>query len=123
MRTLMLMLALVSFAAAAEREMTAGDLYSLCNSSGNEQTACRFYILGAVQGIGLGDGSFMGRDGQFVERRKTIFCAPTNMSQSQMVGVFQKTMQLLERVFPQDLKEPAIALIAAAMHQKFPCQK
>jgi hypothetical protein len=87
------------------------------------RTACRFYILGVFQGLELGDGAMVGRDGQMVERRKTIFCAPENVSQSQMVDVFQRTMQLLERAYPDDLKSPAVSLVATAMRRSYPCQR
>jgi len=65
----------------------------------------------------------IGRDKNMVERRKTIFCIPDNIPQGQMVEIFQRTMQLLENTFPQDLKSPAISLVAAAMRQSYPCQR
>jgi hypothetical protein len=87
------------------------------------RTACRVYIFGVVQGVGLGDGTMVGKDGKMVERRKTIFCAPDNMQQDQLVDVFQRTMRLLERAYPDDLKSPAVSLVAAAMQRSYPCQR
>ena len=124
MRKLILILALVASSPALADEMTAGDLYSFCNANDElAKTACRFYILGAVQGISLGGGTVMDGRGRFVTRTKTHFCIPDDMPQAQMVAVFQKTMQPLSQAFPQDHKLPAISVLAAAMSRAYPCPK
>ena len=124
MKKLALILALMASNSAVADELTAGDLYSFCNAN-DEMTkaACRFYILGAVQGISLGSGSIMDSSGRFVAKAKTHFCIPDDMPQSQMVAVFQRTMQPLAQAYPQDLKLPAISVLAAAMARAFPCPK
>jgi len=124
MRKMAVLLLLLAFNPAAADEMTAGDLYSFCNAADEMTlTACRFYILGAVQGIAFGDGAVLGGKGRFVPRTKTLFCIPDDMPQSQMIAVFQRGMQPLVRAYPEDLKLPAISLLGAVMHGAFPCEK
>src|SRR5690242_12060658 len=80
-------LALTTAAANAGGQMTANDLQSLCNATDQvASTACRFYILGVVQGIEVGDGSYMNASRQMVERKKTILCMGET-SQLEMVGI------------------------------------
>jgi len=81
-----------STAAKADDEMTAGGLYSFCTSADQvASTTCRFYIVGVVQGIGLGDGTFMDATRKMAERKKTIFCMPENTPQAQMVSIVTDT--------------------------------
>jgi len=107
----------------AADELLAGDLYSLCNS--NDQTvinACRFYVLGVVQGVGLGDGTtFDASRKQMVGRKKTIFCIPDNMSQAQMVSLVRDLLALEFRGYPEDRKLAAAGVVAGIMHTRFPC--
>jgi Rap1a immunity proteins len=122
MRKLALIFALIASGSASADAITAGELYSSCNAKDEKaQTACRFYILGAVQGITFGDGSVMSDKGAFVARDKTHFCVPNDMPQSQMLDLFQKAVQQLERAYPEDLKLPATSVIGAAMYRTFPC--
>jgi hypothetical protein len=104
-------------------ELLAGNLYSFCTS--NDQmvsNACRFYVLGVVQGVGLGDGSTMDASGkQMVERKKTIFCIPEDMSQTQMVSLVRDLLALDLKVYPEDRKLAAVGMVAGIMHMKFPC--
>jgi Rap1a immunity proteins len=104
-------------------ELSAGDLYSFCTS--NDQmasSACRFYVLGVVQGVGLGDGSTMDASGkQMVERKKTIFCIPDDMSQTQMVNLVRDLLGLDFKRYPEDRKLAAAGMVAGIMHTKFPC--
>ena len=86
-------------------------------------TACRYFILGAVVGVGLGDGSIFGADGKATERRRTHFCAPDDLSQDTLVAVFLHLADLDLKVYPDDAKLPAIAVVNAAMHHAYPCTK
>ena len=124
MRKFALIIALVASGAAAADELTAGDLQSFCNARDEMiQAACRFFILGAVQGISLGDGSVSDGSGHYVPRNKTHFCIPDNTPQSQMITVFQTTIQEVARAHPEDLKLPAISVLDATLSRAFPCAK
>jgi hypothetical protein len=85
--------------------------------------ACRFYILGDVQGLSYASGSDMDSSGHFVVKDKTEFCIPDEMPKSQMIAIFQTAIQKLARSYPQDLKSPAISILAAAIARAFPCPK
>ena len=104
-------------------ELSAGELYSFCTS--NDQmvsNACRFYVLGVVQGVGLGDGSTMDASGkQMVERKKTIFCIPDDMSQTQLVSLVRDLLGLDFKRYPEDRELTAVGMVAGIMHTKFPC--
>src|SRR5260370_37581377 len=97
----------VSGAANAE-ELNAGQLYAFCTSQ-NEvaSTACSFFILGVVQGIGLGDGALMGPNGRIKPRGRTHFCIPERVPQDRMVSIFQNTIRVLVDGDPEDLNAPA----------------
>jgi hypothetical protein len=124
MRKLALILALLATTPVEADELTAGLLYSFCNAKDElTNTACRFYILGVVQGIGFAGGSVMNDNSRLIAGRKTSFCAPENMSGSEMVAVFQKSMQSLGQMHAGDFKLPAVSLISAAMNRAFPCPK
>jgi Rap1a immunity proteins len=112
------------FSARAD-ELNGGQLYAFCTSSDEvASTACRFFVLGAVTGIGLGDGSTRPAGGRtYVERKKTHFCIPDEMPQSDMVDVFVQTVRLLVMKYPEDIKLPAVSLVDAAMQRRFPCPK
>jgi hypothetical protein len=119
-----LIISLVACLPAKAEELDGGQLYAFCTSTDAvASAACRFFILGAVTGISMGDGSTKGKEGQahYVERKKTHFCMPDDMPQDEMVNVFVITVRMLVMKYPEDLKEPAIALVDAAMHNRFPC--
>lgn len=120
-------LILSSFALApakATGEMTAGDLYALCTSADqNASTACRFYVLGVVQGTEMGDGAYMAANRQLLERRKTILCLSEGVSQSQMVSFVRDALKIDLIAYPGDKELPATSLIVAAMNRKFPCPR
>jgi Rap1a immunity proteins len=117
--------ALASGAPSNADELLAGDLYSFC--VGNDQmsnTACRFYVLGVVQGVGLGDGTTTDPSGkQMVERKKTIFCAPDDFSQTQMVSLVRDLLALDFKRYPEDKKLAAAGMVAGIFHTRFPCPR
>jgi len=96
-----------------------------CGGASNDQTvinACRFYVLGVVQGVGLGDGTtFDASRKQMVERKKTIFCIPDDMSQVQMVSLVRDLLALEFKGYPEDRKLAAAGVVAGIMHTRFPC--
>ena len=103
--------------------LTAGELHSFCISAGQtELNACRFYVLGIVQGVGLGDGTYLDHaTRKLVERKKTIFCPPENTPQAQIVAIARDSLQQLFAVHPDDKKLPAATTILGVMILKFPC--
>ena len=104
--------------------LTAGELYSSCISADQtESNACRFYILGIVQGVGLGDGTYLDATRKLVERKKTIFCLPENTPQAQIVAIASDSLKQLFAVHPDDKKLPAATTILGVMILKFPCPK
>jgi hypothetical protein len=124
MKTLALVFATLASHAANADELSAGQLYAFCTSTDAVATAaCRFYILGVVQGIGMGDGATMGADRKLRSRNKTHFCIPDEASQARMVAVFQDTVRLLVTKYPEDLKSPAVSIVDAAMNHAFPCPR
>jgi len=124
MRKLAIVLAFLASNAANAEELSAGQLYEFCTSKEPVATsACRFFILGAVVGINLGDGTVMGPDRQFRERKKTLFCIPDDMSQTQMVSIFVNAMRLVATKYPDDLKLPAISTVSASMSRAYPCSR
>jgi hypothetical protein len=124
MRKLAIILAFLASNAANAEELSAGQLYEFCTSKDRvANSACRFFILGAVVGIGLGESSIMGPDRQFRERKKTILCMPDNVSQEQMVSIFVNTTRRVATIYPDDLKMPAVSLVSASMSRAFPCSR
>lgn len=123
MRKLAVVLVFLASSAANAEELS-GQLYAMCTSKDEvATTACRFFIVGVVQGIGYGDSSVMGPDSHLRQRSTTHFCIPDDMRQSQMVSVFQNTVRLLVTKYPEDLKSPAVSIVDAAMDRAFPCAK
>ncbi len=109
--------------AARASDLDAGQLYEACNSSREvEQTACRFYILGVVQGAGFVDGSGVGADGRLDPKPRERLCPPPGMPSSQMVDVFRSAMRSLLQTRADDAKAPAQSIVLAAMHSRFPCR-
>src|SRR5207249_4699206 len=83
-----------------EDVMSAGTLHSFCNSTdSNTRRICSIYILGVSQGIGVGAGS---------AKDKEHFCIPDDLSESQMVAIFQKWANRLFSMFPNDMNLPAV---------------
>jgi hypothetical protein len=101
--------------AASETELTAGALYEFCNSADLAvSNACRFYILGAVDGISVAGG---------LANDKNHFCLPDNVQGARLVEIFRTAARADIQAFPQDSNEPAISLVGAAMAHAFPCPK
>jgi hypothetical protein len=110
---------------AISAELTSGDLYSFCASKDQmAQTACRFYVLGVVQGIETGDGGYMDHSThQMVERTKTILCVPDEVTQSQMVAIVREAMAQDLANYPSDKELPATSIVVAVMNRRFPCAR
>jgi hypothetical protein len=115
---------LLSFAPAHSEELNTGQLYSFCISSDQAtNTACQFFILGAVLGVRLADGSVLAANGTATERKRTHFSIPDDMSQSAMVNVFVNAVSLELKVYPEDAKLPAVVTVSAVMRGAYPCTR
>lgn len=97
--------------------MTAGDLQEICTgSSAESNAACRFYILGVTQGVGMGMSI---ADGKTKGGRP---CIPEDASGSALdLAVKMKLGQNL-MVYPEDKKLDATGLIGAILVHTFPCR-
>jgi hypothetical protein len=123
MKAIMLVCALLISQSAIAEELSAGQLYAFCTSrEAVARASCRFFILGAVLGIGLGDGAVMGPDKRLREKPRTHFCIPDDTGQDQMVSVFQDAVRLLVTAYPEDLKLPAMGMVDASMSRRYPCK-
>jgi len=117
MKTLAVLLLWSSYALAAapaeSSAMKVSDLNAFC-SSGNEpaETACRFYIFGAFQGLHL--ASLAAQDNKH-------FCLPEDTHQSDMVKLVRNALTLDLAKFPQDKDLDAIGFIAAVLQRSYPC--
>jgi hypothetical protein len=106
----------------AAEQLTAEDLLEFCNSTNDGvKKACRYFILGVVEGADTTDGTVM-RGKQLVPGRKTIICMPEGVADSQMVVAFQNAMRLLSQSYPDDLKMPAVSAVISTMAMKYPCR-
>src|ERR1051325_8395182 len=102
-------------------QLTAGELYSFCTATDDvSQAACRFFVLGVVEGIELADGSTMGKDRRVVAGKKTIFCAPDDVSVYKLTDVFKSRVATLRQAYPDDMKLPAVGVVGAAMVSAYP---
>ena len=98
--------------------MTAGDLQQICTDSNAEsKSACRFYILGVVQGVDMGMSIADGKT------RGGRPCVPENMSGSALELAVKMKLGELLMVFPDDRKLDAAGLIGGILVKSFPCRK
>ena len=103
---------------AQAQAMTAGDLQALCVESDlGSKMACRFYILGMSQGIGLGMSM---ADGNTRGGRP---CVPEGVSSSALELAVKMKMGQDLLVFPDDRKLDASGFIGAILVNTFPCQQ
>ena len=97
-------------------EMTVGDLQPICSGSGEaNQNACRFYILGVVDGADLAAG-----------RLKTVngpYCMAEGVRDADLVDSVKKWMQADLKAYPADKSLAAGGFVAAAAMKSFPCPK
>jgi hypothetical protein len=101
-------------ALAAMPQMTVADLQTICAGNDAENNAaCRFFILGVVEGASLGEG------------RQTVdgpLCIAT-ASSSQLVTAIKIAMAADLKAFPQDRSLAAAGFVTAAAMKVFPCPK
>ena len=104
-------LAWPAFAKPESSQMTVGDLQILCEGS-NVGEACRFYILGVVEGSALAAG---------VAKDKAHFCVPDGLSNAAMVSVIKNFVARDLKAYPADSGLPAVSFIAAGVMRAYPC--
>lgn len=99
----------------ASDQMTVGDLRDYCAArDGASRNACRFFILGVTQGVGLGAGE---------ARDRAHFCIPDGLAADDMVMIVRRAMAKDLAAFPRDLNKQAVSLVGAAMMQAYPCKR
>ena len=96
-------------------QMTVADLQQICSGKDIEsQSACRFFILGVVEGASLGT------------ELKTVggpLCIAPGVSSSALVASVKKMMQAVLIAYPEDKSLPAAGFVAAAAMKSYPCEK
>jgi hypothetical protein len=123
MRSIIALSVLLAAAPSVPPVMTLGDLREMCAAKDAvEQAACRFFILGAFQGLGLAGAATPGAGGHFNERMEgKTFCIPDDLPQSVMV---QKVISFADadvKVFPDDANMPAISFVGTVITKSYPC--
>lgn len=110
---LVVVIASVAGTNAIAGAMVGSDLYKFCMAADPKSlVACRFYILGAVEGISLA---------ATVLKDNKHFCIPANVTQSEMVSIVRIEMEAAFREYPEDKNAPAIELVGDAMASRYPC--
>ena len=123
MKKLILIAALSISSPAVSEELTAGQLFAFCVAQDEiAQTACKYFILGAVTGITLGDSAVVGTNLRATPRTRSHHCAPDDMLARKLVEIFSTTVRQLASIHPEDLQFPAISIVDAAMLRNFPCK-
>ena len=92
------------------RAMTAADLMEFCSMK--DDTACRFFIFGAFEGLSLGERT---------SGTHRYFCLPADTLQSDMVKAVKASVARELAMFPEDRDLDAIAVIGGALHATYPC--
>jgi hypothetical protein len=105
-------------------DLTAAELLEFCMSKDPVvNTACRFFVLGSVNGLSLGSGSERDANGRIRQNGKDFFCVPVGVSQYTLASTFVDTAKLLAAKYPDDLKSPAVSIVSVAMISAYPCRR
>lgn len=109
---------------AAADQMTLSDLRSMCAPfDADGKTACRFYILGAFEGLRMAGSMEPTAKKVYSERsEKKQFCVPDNIPQSAMVARVIKLADADVKAFPADANMPAISFIGSVISTSYPCR-
>ena len=115
---LVLVLMLCATAVArADGAMTAGELQQIClGADAESKSACRFYLLGIVQGMSVGMNI---ADGKTKGGRP---CVPEDMSSSALELAVKLKMGQVLMVYPDDRNLDASGFVGAAIISTFPCR-
>ena len=95
-------------------QMTVGDLRTMCAGSDERtQNACRLYILGVTEGLGLG--------AERARANSKVLCVPAGVSGTQMVLLLKSKMDADLALYPKDADLAAVGFVAAVMVRQYPC--
>jgi hypothetical protein len=102
--------------AALAGQMTVADLQLICSGTAEDtQNACRFYILGVVEGAtGFGAGT------------KTVggpLCIAPGIDDKTLVVAVKNAMQADLAAYPKDESLSAAGFVVAAAMTAYPCKK
>ena len=101
--------------AALADQMTVSDLQQLCSGKDVEsQSACRFFILGVVEGTSLGTG---------VKTGAGPLCIAPEVPSTALVASVKKMMQADLVAYPEDRSLAAAGFVIAAEMKSHPCKK
>lgn len=96
--------------------MTAGDLQQLCTGTDHvSRNACRIYILGVTQGIGLGVAMASGRS------RIARSCVAADVAAEDLDQAVKARLESDLRKRPADASRDAAGFIAAVLSEAYPC--
>ncbi|RUN75503.1 hypothetical protein EJC47_15870 [Sphingomonas sp. TF3] len=98
---------------ASRGQMTLGDLQVLC-ADREPGEACRFYILGVMEGTNLASG---------VANDTKHFCIPEGVTQTEIVAVVKRLAKGDVAMFPKDVTMPAVSFVGASLIHSYPCAK
>ena len=126
MRRVMIGAALASLgslqAPAATGVLTLKDLNDMCSASDDvSQTGCNLFILGAVQGLSLADGSTL-QSGQYIEKKSgRHYCVPDDTANAVMRDKVLAMIPMDLKAWPDDAQMPAISWVGAAITKAWSC--
>ena len=100
---------------ALAEQMTVDDLQQICaGSQADTANACRFYILGVVEGSVFGNGA---------KAAAGPLCIAPDVPGSALVVAVKQAMKADLLAFPQDKSLAAAGFVVAAAMKSFPCKK
>jgi hypothetical protein len=100
--------------AALAGQMTVADLQLICSGTTEDtQNACRFFILGVVEGATFGAGT---------KTAAGPLCI-AHMPDKALVVAVTKAMQVDLAAYPEDKSLPAASFVVAAAMHAYPCKK
>jgi Rap1a immunity proteins len=110
-----LFIACVPLPALAD-QMTAADLQLICSGTTEDtQNACRFFILGVVEGAtGFGTGTKL---------KTGPLCIAPDIPDKALVVAVKKWMQVDLIAYPEDKSLSAAGFVVAAAMEAYPCKK
>lgn len=93
--------------------MSAEQLRSFCVSTdAGLRKLCGVYILGIVEGIGIGKSAL---------GNQKLQCIPDSLGEADVVKTFMVAADTLKAAYPTDLKAGAAGIVGAAFANKYPC--